>query len=282
MVVAALLALAHRTPRHDATDGPRGAPTPASDFSLLLIGVGAILALTVEFVYLGDVFGTRMNTVFKLYFQTWVLWAIASAHVLARALGGLWLRRAKSAPAQWQNATRVAAVLLLVGAGAVYTPLAVVGRSVEYGGGATLDGAAHLALRNRGDLAAIEWLNQNVHDSPVILEGPGTSYTYGSRISAHTGLPTLLGWPGHERQWRGGGDLQLGREDIIDAIYTARDIEEVASFLDRYGVRFVIIGDHERARYEADGLSRLAAMLTPVFSVDGTTIYAPSWDAVSQ
>ncbi|HID24560.1 MAG TPA: NAD-dependent epimerase/dehydratase family protein, partial [Planctomycetaceae bacterium] len=49
---------------------------------LLLVLTGALLTLAVEFVYLRDVFGTRMNTVFKFYFQTWALWGIAGAYGL--------------------------------------------------------------------------------------------------------------------------------------------------------------------------------------------------------
>ena len=53
--------------------------SPATGFTLLLIAAGAVLTLAPEFVYLRDGFGTRMNTVFKLYYQAWLFWGIASA-----------------------------------------------------------------------------------------------------------------------------------------------------------------------------------------------------------
>jgi hypothetical protein len=51
---------------------------------------GLLLTLSVEFVYLVDNFGVRMNTIFKFYFQAWVLMAIASAFgdLLARPQAG--------------------------------------------------------------------------------------------------------------------------------------------------------------------------------------------------
>jgi uncharacterized membrane protein len=41
--------------------------------------VGLLLTLSVEFFYLTDNFRVRMNTIFKFYFQAWVLMALASA-----------------------------------------------------------------------------------------------------------------------------------------------------------------------------------------------------------
>jgi YYY domain-containing protein len=48
-------------------------------FILLLILWGCLLTLLPEFVYLLDHFGTRMNTIFKFYFQSWILWSLAGA-----------------------------------------------------------------------------------------------------------------------------------------------------------------------------------------------------------
>lgn len=51
----------------------------ATAFTLLLIGAGAVLTLAPDFVYLRDNFGVRINTVFKLYYQGWLLFSLASA-----------------------------------------------------------------------------------------------------------------------------------------------------------------------------------------------------------
>jgi YYY domain-containing protein len=278
MIVAAAVALARPARENPLANRTHSRPAQSvPDFAALLIALGALLSFVVEFVYLSDVFGTRMNTVFKFYFQTWVMWALASAYGLATVNAPV--DNDREAVHRRRTTRRTlrrlgtAAAALLVACGMVYPPLAISARAREYGGPPTLDGAAHLAERDVGDYQAIEWLNQNVPGAPVVLEAHGGSYEYAARVSAHTGLPTVLGWPGHERQWRGGTRLQAGRAEAIEAIYGARDEETVLTLLDAYDVRYIVIGALERSKYASAGLDRLAAMLSPVFSGGGTTIY---------
>lgn len=55
------------------------AVNPIHVFIVLLVLWGGLLAFIPEFVYLLDSFGTRMNTIFKFYFQSWILWSLAGA-----------------------------------------------------------------------------------------------------------------------------------------------------------------------------------------------------------
>ncbi|MBE9508789.1 MAG: hypothetical protein IMY86_12160, partial [Chloroflexi bacterium] len=230
--------------------------------ALLLFATGALLVLSVEYIYLKDHFHVRMNTVFKLYFQAWVLWSIAGAYALAG-----FIRR---------GGTRVVvsgiAVLLIV-AGLIYPVLAIPKRADEQGGPATLDGAAYLVQVHPDDYAAIAWLNENVSGAPVILEIPGGAYDYEGRVSAHTGLPTLLGWSGHEGQWRGGYEEQGRRQPDIEALYTSVDADEVLTLLDKYGISYVYVGPLERSRYPGDGLAKFAGLMDTVYDVGSATIY---------
>ena len=82
-------------------------------FLLLLIGAGAALSMFVEFYALrGDV--GRMNTVFKLFLQVWMLWALVSAVAATWLLGRLWgwagadPRAAKGAGVECSGAVQLA------------------------------------------------------------------------------------------------------------------------------------------------------------------------------
>ena len=55
----------------------------------------------------------------------------------------------------------------------------------------------------------------------VIAEASGDSYRQEfGRVSSMTGLPAILGWPGHENQWRGKNEEQSRRMPDLDAIFT--------------------------------------------------------------
>ena len=231
----------------------------------LLIAAGAAALLACELVYLKDSYGDklyRMNTVFKLYFQAWTILAIAAPWALGRLLDRQW---------SWVPMPRVitAAVALLVAASVCY-PLGItldrLGSPYK-----TLDGNAYLARDHPGDYAAIEWLRKNVPDQAVILEATGDPYSYFARFSSNTGLPTVLGWANHEGLWRGHDNTVMARRDDVLRIYNATTLAEVEPLLERYQIRYIIVGDLEREKYRP-GLDKFAG-LEPVFRSGNTVIY---------
>src|SRR5690606_11959089 len=132
---------------------------------------------------------------FKFYYQAWILLGVSALF----ALDTLW--------------RRLRAVAILVGAayGAIlviallFPYFGVRSRALEYALPPTLNGIAHYEAAQPGELAALNWLRQNVEGAPVIVEAVGGQYSpqgHG-RVSATTGLPTLVGWAGHQYQWRG-------------------------------------------------------------------------------
>lgn len=264
-----------------------GAPllTVGSDLLVfLLIFTGLALTLTVEFVYLHDSFGSRMNTVFKFYYQGWVMLGLAGAYA------AWWLvNRLKSKV--WRSLF-LAGAGLLIAAGMVYTVLAGWSRVDGFQSKPNLDGIRAIASANPDDWAAIEWLNANAKDAPVILEAPsgmlnqGGSYRYEGRISAFTGLPDVLGWAVHESQWRGSYDEQGKREPDIATIYTTNDGQTALDLLHKWGVSYIILGNPELsyinllcsdpARHcsTAAALRKFEILFTPVFTQGVVTIYS--------
>jgi YYY domain-containing protein len=239
---------------------------PSTTFVLLILLVGLLLPLAVEFVYLRDTFGTRMNTVFKFYYQAWVLLAIAAAYGLHFISGQ------RSAIGGWRWTWLVGSIVLTIAAS--YYPFAAgFTRANNFIGPPTLDGIAWIRQTRPDDYAAIQWLRANVRGSPVILEAPGGSYTDYGRVSEATGLPTVVGWGGHELQWRGSGDEAGRRESEVEMIYTSLDEPQVVGLLEKYSVRYVYVGPLEQGRYDAAGLAKFAHFMDVVYDHDGVTIY---------
>ncbi len=240
----------------------------ASDLLVLLLLVaGALPALVVEFAFVRDLFGRRMNTVFKFYYQTWTLWAIAGGYAIMRmmSVSGFFHRTI--------GLTALGAVVL----GMVYPPMAIYARSNGFRESPTLDGAAYLQMQQPEDIALIAWLNANVQGTPRILESPTkkrfSSFVYESRIATFTGLPTILGWGGHQRQWRGRTDIQAERFPLIEQLYNTPDPEEGRALLRRFEVTYVVVGQIERARFSPDGLAKFEVFCRPVFRAGQSTLY---------
>ena len=256
-----------------ASDAPQKPQTAIDDgFPLLLALMGLLLTLAPEFVYLQDVFMTRMNTIFKFYFQAWVLWSLAGAWQLT-----VWLQPIRGAMKQTLGRRTAAAVaLLMIAAGLVYTVLAVPARAREQGVPWTLDGAAWLQQSYPEDAAAIAWLNDNIEGTSVIVEAPGDqhrAYVYEGRVSAFTGLPTVLGWGGHQLQWRGNYDESGAREADLSILMTTLNHAEATQILERYNVSYVYVGPLERQRYPEEALAKFAEMFPAVYDQNGVTIY---------
>ena len=83
--------------------------------------------------------------------------------------------------------------------------------------GWTLDDFRRIERGNPDEAAAILWLSSA--PDGVVAEAVGGSYSDYGRVSVYTGLPAVLGWPGHEVQWRGTADPQGSRQDDIKILY---------------------------------------------------------------
>jgi YYY domain-containing protein len=240
---------------------------PVIKFVLILLLVGLGLPLAVEFVYLRDNFGIRMNTIFKFYFQAWVLLALVSAfavYYVSRNLRGVWLP-------VWQII-----IVLLVAAGMIYPVLATLDKANYFRNDPTLNGIRWVAEDRPGDYAAIRWLGQNAPDDAIILEAPAdryAAYQYTGRVSALTGLPTLLGWAGHESQWRGNYDEPARREPDIDLLFNTTDLRQAQQLLEEYGIDYVYVGPLEQERYSPPGLAKFGQLMEVVYQHEGVTIY---------
>ena len=232
-------------------------------FVLLLLLLGGILVLSPDFVFLRDQFGWRINTIFKFYYQAWVLWSLMAAlgtGILLIKLRGLW---------NW--IFRIGLFVLLIMA-LTYTILGYLDRTNGFKpvNGWALDGTAYMARDNSDEGSGIDWLKHAPYG--IVAEAVGGSYSNYARISTLSGLPTVLGWPGHESQWRGGYDLQGSRQEDIKLLYETSDWEKVVEIIKKYDIRYIYIGSLERSTYRVNE-AKFQRILNPIYSHGSVVIY---------
>ena len=268
LFVAALAGFSALRRNRQGRDAPVG-------FPLLLSAAAFGLLALAELFFVLDFFGNRMNTVFKVYYQAWPLLILGGSF----GLFFFWTRRRTIGPSAAVAKYALAAVGVALLAASLYYPVGAVIDRTGIGSpgytlsGKTLDGLAFVREGDPGEYDALAWLRGTAPPGRLV-EAVGSDYTDYGRVSSSTGRPTILGWPGHEHQWRGSLEPLAGRDEDVGSIYTAGDIEQVARLLDKYGIRYVYVGRRERETYGPAGLTRFEDFMETVFAADGVTIYA--------
>lgn len=250
---------------HSAQSAPAKRSPAASDqplpFLLLMVLLGGLMVLAPEFVFLGDLFGSRMNTIFKFYYQAWALWSLVAAFGFvtifseARALFG-WLAKT--------------ALLLVLVMGLAYPILSLPNRANYFQDEPNLDASAYLTNYVPDDAAAIRFLT----DQPfgVVAEASTDySYTEYARMATHSGLPNIMGWGWHQTQWRGDSEAFAGRQEDIRLLYEMPSWEKTSEILARYNVRYVVLGGLERRTYQV--YEPKFANLPEIFRSGDTVVY---------
>lgn len=275
-IVAGLLALGWVALRLDEGVGYETA---------LVIGGAGLVGIT-ELVFVSELAGPgRLNTVFKVYFQVWLLWGVAMGVVLPElwrhGLAGVRGRLSaagenvgavdSAGPVDSAGAVRSrlpagrtvarAVVVVCVLATAPYAGLALADH-FEHNDAGTLHATAFVDAEYPGEASAIAWLDGNADHTDTLLEAPGASHSpeglaadpshpgmYDWRAnpaSSLTGVPTVAGWA-HQVGYRG-PDPYYDRVADVDRAY-AGDPDERAAVLDVYDVDYVWVGPTERERY---------------------------------
>ncbi|MXZ90674.1 MAG: hypothetical protein F4Z05_04270, partial [Chloroflexi bacterium] len=273
-------------------------PSRRSDvMALAMLSLALAIGIGVDFIRVeGDI--ARMNTLFKYYLVAWLLFAAAGAYGFWRG----WTAASAANAFVRRNLCWVAAGLVaLVAAGTlVYPALATPVRIADRFNPTplTLDGAAWMPhaeyhppdwctdnpthpIALRWDYDAIRWLQQNVSGTPVVLEAHANQYCWNSRVSQYTGLPTVIGWPWHQQQQRGDGDIIRRRAMDVSTIYNTPSHRRAQKLLEEYQVAYVVVSDLERTYYDGGGIAKFDAMaadgiLTLAYANEGTRIYRVS------
>ncbi|MEI6043763.1 MAG: DUF2298 domain-containing protein [Chloroflexota bacterium] len=341
-------------------------------FGLLLVVLPVLITFVIEIIFLRDVFNARFNTIFKFYYQAWVLYALAGAYATWRVVAWGWKlvpfgRTARyleetesektqnpayfvSAPPQAspllgaagssgisvalefqapssspvyadgteEDADALAAeeyirqrprsswwrwiwafgLTLLLLAGLIYPLFGPYEKSGNYKQRKGLDGADWLAQWYPDDYTAIKWLQTQSAKDPSfegpLLETVGPDWFDYNRVGTFSGFPVLMGWPGHEQQWRGGKAATrtevTERIQAVDRIYSTTSVEEARNLLQKYGLKYVYVGTLEtsandgrwydgngnsiKKNYPAEGLTKFSLFMKRIYQQNGVTIYS--------
>jgi len=242
-------------------------PSTIDHFVLILLFVSWFLIIIPEFFYIKDIYihsYQRANTMFKFTYQSFVMFSLSSGYIIFRLLSGL---KRKSLKFIFVLSYLCLAIFVFI-----YPSFAI--RSYydlkNYQG---LNGLSYLKSLYPDDYQAILWLRKNVSGQPVIAEAVGESYTDFARVSANTGLPTILGWRVHEWLWRGSFDEAGKRTEEVKEIYEGNDLAKTRQLLSQYQAQFIFVGSLERQTYPQLKEDKFLKLGKIVFSSGETKIY---------
>ena len=259
------------------------------DLFAIVMGLCAIgLIVIPELVYVRDIYengNARANTMFKLTYQAYILFALMMSYILVFFVADrIKILQETKLDNRYEKKVRLSKVQITVGGMAIILLISTCGYFInattnwftgfplknKY---QTLNATAYLENAIPEDAAAIRWLNKNITGQPTVLEACGDSYKdYDNRVSAMTGLPTVLGWYVHEWLWRNNLDEENKRRTDVETIYTSTDKKEVQELLDKYEVNYIFIGSCEYQKYEGVNVALLSSLGEIVFKEENTMI----------
>lgn len=241
--------------------------TRSDIFVALLILLSTLLIIIPEFVYVKDIYPQyyRANTMFKLVYESFIMLSICLGYVLIKLITSI---KQKIILFSFVLPSLIILTLILI-----YPILAINSYYRDLKTYESLDGTNYLKSLYPGDYNLINWINQNIKGQPVILEASGDSYTDYARISANTGLPTVIGWSVHEWLWRGSYDIVAPRIEDVQNLYTSSDISLTKSLIKKYDIKYVVISSLERQKYPNLNEGKFSALGKIIYKSQGTQLY---------
>ncbi len=283
-----------------------------SMLGLLVAAASGVTAGTDLIFVVDDLSGSpweRMNTVFKFFMEGWTLFALASAGVMIWLIFIVWRdgqhepvgimagprhdaaqRVDETQTSSRLTAARVALVLCaaLVAAGLVYpivgtpqrldlsmpgSPSQLTLNGLTWMKGSWIINASGQRIDFTGDYYAILWLRQHDTNNGIIAEASIGPYRgNGARISAGTGLPSVLGWDRHERQQRYSPGIDQRLIDLR-TLYDTTDVQMKRALIEQYDISYIVVGDVERKWEPEPGFAGSPIGGLPYASAEGLAAF---------
>jgi hypothetical protein len=237
---------------------------------------GFVLVLLPQFVFFKDIYFlqnppfARANTVFKVWYEAWMILGILSG-----VLGTIfysWLSKKFSVKG------KVIAIVVLflpisVGMYGAHVGLKTMTDSLPN----TIDGLDYTRhYEGPQDYQIVKWANENIKGQPIVLEATGQSYSTYNWFSAFTGLPTIIGWESHEWGWRYDKDawnkigLKMGQ---VEMIYKTKDPVALKALVQAGKIEYILVSPNEKTLYGASSDVMKKAFGDPVFDDGKSALY---------
>ncbi len=154
-----------------------------------------------------------------------------------------------------------------------------------------LNGETWYAQQFPAEYPALVFLRNYTMNQParrgIVLEASGMNYSWGDRVSTYTGLPTIVGWPFHELQWRGNlPELEIWNNWLdMDRIYQTTDPAAALKLLKKHNVRYVFVGQAENGsrslfpdqrefkKFPPGGLTKFSQFMKTIYADPAHNIY---------
>lgn len=239
-----------------------------ADFFVFVISFCAMgLVVMPEVVFVKDIYGegySRSNTMFKLTYQAFIMFAIIAGYVVVKTLViNVTKKRFKAG---------IVALVLLIGC-TLYFFEAVHDSCGNVFDSDNFKGVSALYYLNNdetfsADKEMCDYINDNIKEKSTILESAGYSYTEYNRMSVVTGMPTVIGWETHEWLWKNDIESVRKRQEDVKKIYTSDSRDEINRYVSWYDIDYIYIGDLEYQKYEGEGTEVNINLLLDMYDVE--------------
>ena len=250
---------------------------PADILAILLFTCAIGLIAIPEIIYVKDIYPNhpRANTMFKLCYQAFIMLALGVGYTFCRTF----LYRGKKG--NYTIYALALSIVLLAGA-FMYPFYSIQGwyGSMHFSNYQGLDGLKYMLTHQEqltrleeesfpegeepegdpeswpwvlslvDDYPIVQYINENIKGQPVIAEASHLSYTTFGRVTANTGLPGIFNWRTHQLLWRNKDEMKFDERiwDLED-LYTTDDANLARYIIDKYNIRYIMVGKLERAKY---------------------------------
>ena len=215
-----------------------------ADLFVITIGLCAFgLVLLPEIVYVRDIYGEayqRANTMFKLTYQAFIMYGLCMGYIITRFV--------TMPSSRFMKGAGIVFLGLMLSTVGYFNEAYTTWFNGYYEG---LDATAFIRGCSSADADIVDYINENFDEQVNVLEMNGLSYSYFNRISAFTGMPTVLGWQSHEWLWRSSGAktypelVSLRHQAVLD-IYTSTDVKKVCYFIEKFDIDYICISTCEQ------------------------------------